>query len=157
MLWLFVLRAAEGIGFLMAVMPGPGLIRALTPAGADKAALGLWGAYMPLGVALALLVGPALIGWGGWADWWWTLSLVSAGAALWVWLAVPRDRPRVVGASLQPASSGWASRLRETVGARAPWLVALTFAVYSSQWMAVIGFLPRSMPTPRCRPPGARC
>ncbi|WP_390346392.1 CynX/NimT family MFS transporter [Variovorax boronicumulans] len=141
-LWLFVLRAAEGIGFLMAVMPGPGLIRALTPAGADKAALGLWGAYMPLGVALALLVGPALIGWGGWADWWWTLSLVSAGAALWVWLAVPRDRPRVVGASLQPASSGWASRLRETVGARAPWLVALTFAVYSSQWMAVIGFLP---------------
>ncbi|PBI85453.1 Major Facilitator Superfamily protein [Variovorax boronicumulans] len=141
-LWLFVLRAAEGIGFLMAVMPGPGLIRALTPAGADKAALGLWGAYMPLGVALALLIGPALIGWGGWADWWWTLSLVSAGAALWVWLAVPRDRPRVVGASLQPASSGWASRLRETVGARAPWLVALTFAVYSSQWMAVIGFLP---------------
>ncbi|GER19443.1 MFS transporter [Variovorax boronicumulans] len=141
-LWLFVLRAAEGIGFLMAVMPGPGLIRALTPAGADKAALGLWGAYMPLGVALALLVGPALIGWGGWADWWWTLSLVSAGAALWVWLAVPRDRPRVAGASPQPASSGWASRLRETVGARAPWLVALTFAVYSSQWMAVIGFLP---------------
>ncbi|MET3376996.1 MFS family permease [Variovorax boronicumulans] len=141
-LWLFVLRAAEGIGFLMAVMPGPGLIRALTPAGADKAALGLWGAYMPLGVALALLIGPALIGWGGWADWWWTLSLVSAGAALWVWLAVPRDRPRTAGASLQPASSGWASRLRETVGARAPWLVALTFAVYSSQWMAVIGFLP---------------
>ncbi|MDP9881424.1 MFS family permease [Variovorax boronicumulans] len=141
-LWLFMLRAAEGIGFLMAVMPGPGLIRAMTPAGADKAALGLWGAYMPLGVALALLIGPALIGWGGWADWWWTLSLVSAGAALWVWLAVPRDRPRVAGASPQPASSGWASRLRETVGARAPWLVALTFAVYSSQWMAVIGFLP---------------
>jgi len=141
-LWLFVLRAAEGIGFLMAVMPGPGLIRALTPAGADKAALGLWGAYMPLGVALALLIGPALIAWGGWADWWWMLSLVSAGAALWVWLAVPRDRTRVVGASSQSASSGWASRLRETVGARAPWLIALTFAVYSSQWMAVIGFLP---------------
>lgn len=141
-LWLFVLRAAEGIGFLMAVMPGPGLIRALTPAGADKAALGLWGAYMPLGVALALLIGPALIAWGGWADWWWTLSLVSAGAALWVWLAVPRDRAPVVGASPQLASSDWASRLRETVGARAPWLIALTFAVYSSQWMAVIGFLP---------------
>ncbi|KQX94950.1 CynX/NimT family MFS transporter [Variovorax sp. Root473] len=141
-LWLFVLRAAEGIGFLMAVMPGPGLIRALTPAGADKAALGLWGAYMPLGVALALLIGPALIAWGGWGDWWWTLSLVSAGAALWVWLSVPRDRPRAAGASPQPASSGWASRLRETVGARAPWLIALTFAVYSSQWMAVIGFLP---------------
>ena len=138
--WLLALRAVEGIGFLLAVMPGPGLIRALTPPGADKAALGLWGAYMPLGVALALLLGPALIAWGGWADWWWALSLVSALAALWVWLAVPADRLRPVAPG--NASIGWSSRLRATVGARAPWLVGLTFAVYSAQWMAVIGFLP---------------
>lgn len=138
--WLLVLRAVEGIGFLLAVMPGPGLIRALTPSGADKAALGLWGAYMPLGVALALLLGPALIAWGGWADWWWALSIVSAAAALWVWSAVPPDRLRPAAAS--GASEGWVSRLRATVGARAPWLTALTFAVYSAQWMAVIGFLP---------------
>lgn len=138
--WLLALRAVEGIGFLLAVMPGPGLIRALTPPGADKAALGLWGAYMPLGVALALLLGPALIAWGGWADWWWALSLVSALAALWVWLAVPADRSRPVAPG--NASIGWSSRLRATVGARAPWLVGLTFAVYSAQWMAVIGFLP---------------
>jgi CP family cyanate transporter-like MFS transporter len=138
--WLLVLRAVEGIGFLLAVMPGPGLIRALTPPGADKAALGLWGAYMPLGVALALLLGPALIAWGGWADWWWALSIVSSLAALWVWLAVPPDGMRPAPAG--QVSSGWASRLRATVGARAPWLVGLTFAVYSAQWMAVIGFLP---------------
>ncbi|MDQ0080033.1 MFS family permease [Variovorax boronicumulans] len=138
--WLLLLRGIEGIGFLLAVMPGPGLIRALTPPGADKAALGLWGAYMPLGVALALLLGPALIAWGGWTDWWWALSLVSAGAALWLWTVVPADRTRQAAAG-QP-SEGWSSRLRATVGARAPWLVALTFAVYSSQWMAVIGFLP---------------
>ena len=138
--WLLVLRAVEGIGFLLAVMPGPGLIRALTPPGADKAALGLWGAYMPLGVALALLLGPALIAWGGWADWWWALSGVSAGAALWLWSAVPADRNRSRAAG--GAAGGWLSRLRATVGARAPWLVALTFAVYSAQWMAVIGFLP---------------
>lgn len=138
--WLLLLRGIEGIGFLLAVMPGPGLIRALTPPGADKAALGLWGAYMPLGVALALLLGPALIAWGGWTGWWWALSVVSAGAALWVWTVVPGDRTRQAAAG-QP-SEGWSSRLRATVGARAPWLVALTFAVYSSQWMAVIGFLP---------------
>ena len=138
--WLLVLRAAEGIGFLLAVMPGPGLIRALTPAGADKAALGLWGAYMPLGVALALLLGPALIAWGGWSDWWWALSAVSAAAALWLWLTVPADRVR--SAAVGGAATGWSSRLRTTVGARAPWMIALTFAVYSAQWMAVIGFLP---------------
>ena len=138
--WLLVLRAVEGIGFLLTVMPGPGLIRALTPPGADKAALGLWGAYMPLGVALALLVGPALIAWGGWPDWWWALSVVSTVAALWLWLAVPPDwlRPAAAGGG----ATAWSSRLRATVGARAPWLIALTFAVYSAQWMAVIGFLP---------------
>ncbi|RQO47796.1 MFS transporter [Variovorax sp. KBW07] len=140
--WLLVLRAIEGIGFLLTVMPGPGLIRALTPAGADKAALGLWGAYMPLGVALALLLGPALIAWGGWADWWWLLSAVSAVAALWVWLAVPADRLRQPVVAGSNVSAGWMPRLRATVGARAPWLIALTFAVYSAQWMAVIGFLP---------------
>jgi MFS family permease len=33
-------------------------------------------------------------------------------------------------------------RLRVTLGARGPWLNAATFAVYSGQWLAVIGFLP---------------
>jgi MFS family permease len=32
------------------------------------------------------------------------------------------------------------------VGATGPWLVALTFAVYSGQWLAVIGFLPSVFP-----------
>lgn len=143
--WLLGLRALEGVGFLMAVMPGPGLIRALTPAGADKAALGVWGAYMPFGVALALLAGPALIAGGGWPDWWWTLSAVSAGAALWLWLAVPPDARRHGAAANTVggvAVTAWPARLRATVGARAPWLTAATFAVYSAQWMAVIGFLP---------------
>ncbi|RZI76021.1 MAG: MFS transporter, partial [Variovorax sp.] len=47
---LLVLRALEGVGFLLTVMPAPGLIRKLAPFGAEKSALGLWGAYMPLGV-----------------------------------------------------------------------------------------------------------
>jgi hypothetical protein len=32
--------------------------------------------------------------------------------------------------------------LRQTLSAPGPWLVALCFAVYSSQWVSVIGFLP---------------
>ena len=36
----------------------------------------------------------------------------------------------------------WGARLGQTLSAPGPWLVALSFAVYSSQWLAVIGFLP---------------
>jgi CP family cyanate transporter-like MFS transporter len=32
--------------------------------------------------------------------------------------------------------------LQQTLTARGPWLVALAFAMYSSQWLAVVGFLP---------------
>lgn len=135
---LLALRSLEGVGFLLTVMPAPGLIRALAPPGADKAALGLWGAYMPLGVALALLCGPTLIAWGGWPGWWWALSSLSAAAGLWVMVVVPADRQRMTGV----ANTGWADRLRATLGASGPWAVSLAFAVYSSQWMAVIGFLP---------------
>ena len=136
---LLVLRALEGVGFLLAVMPGPGLIRALAPPAAEKAAMGLWGAYMPVGVALALLVGPALIALGGWHGWWWLLSAVSALADVGVALMVPADSRRP-GALL--AAPAWRSRLSQTLGAPGPRLLGLGFAVYSAQWMAVIGFLP---------------
>ncbi|MEO7241925.1 MAG: MFS transporter [Variovorax sp.] len=137
---LLALRALEGVGFLLTVMPGPGLLRALVPVGRDKLVSGLWGSYFPLGVALALLAGPALIAAMGWTGWWWVASLVSTAAALSVAFAVPDD-PRGAGAG-DNKPSAWRARLMDTV--RTPGLrrVALAFAVYSSQWVAVIGFLP---------------
>ena len=101
--FLLVLRALEGVGFLMAVMPGPGLIRSAGAAEAEKSAMGMWGAYMPLGVALALLAGPALIAHSGWQGWWWALSAVSGACALWVALVVPPDS-RHMYARAQPAA-----------------------------------------------------
>jgi len=137
---LLALRALEGFGFLLAAMPGPGLIRAVVPPNAEKAAMGLWGAYMPLGVALALLAGPAFIAWFDWQGWWWALALLSAAAAMWLAWIVPSDSHRMRPSS-GPAAA-WPARLRETASASGPWTLALAFAVYSSQWMAVIGFLP---------------
>jgi cyanate permease len=93
---------------------------------------------MPSGTALALLIGPWVMGAGGWSFWWWGLALWTVAMALWVARCVPADPRRSPAA----ASNGWAIRLRQTLGSRGPWLVALAFAVYSSQWLAVIGFLP---------------
>ncbi|MBC7394576.1 MAG: MFS transporter [Variovorax sp.] len=140
---LMVLRALEGLGFLLTVMPAPGLIRAVVPAGLEKLAMGFWGAYMPLGVALALLLGPMLIASMGWQGWWWALSAVSACACVWVWRSVPADR--AIAAVVAVGAQGgprWTSRLGETLRAAGPRRVSLAFAVYSSQWIAVIGFLP---------------
>lgn len=134
---LLVCRALEGLGLLLVALPAPALIRRLVPPQQLAGMLGVWGAYMPTGTALALLVGPVFIPVWGWSAWWWLFALVSLGMALWVWRAIPAD-PQV---SAQ-ASTGVVDRLRRTLGARGPWLVALTFGLYSGQWLAVVGFLP---------------
>ena len=138
---LLILRALEGVGFLLVVMPAPALIRATVAAGSEKSALGLWGAYMPFGVALALLIGPALIAAWGWAAWWGALAVVSAAAAVGVLASVPPDSSRRMAAGAGPVER-WPVRLRTTLSAGGPWRLAAVFAMYSAQWMAVIGFLP---------------
>lgn len=133
-------RVLEGLGFLLAVLPAPGLLRQRVQHPPTLArALGWWGAYMPLGTALALLLGAPLMAWLDWRGAWWVLSALSLLAAgLLVW-RVPAD-PRQTGVS-SGAAPLW-PRLQRTLTARAPWLVALAFFLYSGQWLAVVGFLP---------------
>lgn len=136
---LLALRAIEGMGFLLATMPGPGLIRRLVAPVRLSAALGLWSAFMPLGTAGALLFGPMVIALAGWEALWGSLAAITLFIAVWVGAVVPGETRPGRGISM-PA--GWSVRLRQTLSARGPWLVALCFAVYSAQWMSVIGFLP---------------
>jgi MFS family permease len=135
---LLLLRAVEGFGFLLVVLPAPGLIRRLVAPQRLSRMLGLWGTYMPFGAALALLIGPVWIAAFGWRAWWWVLGALSLAMALWLARAVPAGAPAPVAARTLPL----AERLRQTLSAPGPWLVAMTFAVYAGQWLAVIGFLP---------------
>jgi CP family cyanate transporter-like MFS transporter len=135
---LLALRAAEGAGFLLASLPAPGLIRRLVEPTRLNAMLGLWGAYMPIGTAAALLAGPALIALAGWPAWWWLLGLLSLVMAGVLWMAVPAQVDRRAGGS----AAGTRGRIARTITAPGPWLASLAFAVYSAQWLAVIGFLP---------------
>lgn len=138
---LLVLRALEGLGFLMVVLPAPALVRRLVAPGHVNTMLGVWGAYMPLATALALLAGPLVVAAFGWARWWWALAAVTAAMALVVARRVPDARlPPAAAASASSAS--WRARLARTLSAPGPWLVATSFAMYSGQWLAVIGFLP---------------
>jgi len=131
-------RVLEGLGFLLAVLPAPALLRLWVQHPPTLArALGWWGAYMPVGTALALLGGAGVIGLVGWRGLWWGLAGVSLLA-----LALLH-----MGARAQPAQPAQRSprlwpRLRRTLGAPAPWLMAMAFFCYSGQWLAVVGFLP---------------
>ncbi len=137
---LLFLRALEGLGFLLVVMPAPALIRRTVDASQLSGRMGWWGTYMPTGSALALLFGPWVIAGLNWSAWWWLLGAVAALAWVAVWLCVPDVQPPAP--TLNAASDAWPKRLALTLQSPGPWLVALTFAVYSSQWLAVVGFLP---------------
>ena len=137
---LLFLRALEGLGFLLVVMPAPALIRRTVDASQLSGRMGWWGTYMPTGSALALLLGPWVIAGLNWSAWWWLLGAVAAFAWVAVWLCVPDVQPPA--ATHNAANDAWPKRLALTLQSPGPWLVALTFAVYSSQWLAVVGFLP---------------
>jgi MFS family permease len=134
---LLILRAIEGMGFLWATLPAPALIRRLVPAGRLAGMIGVWGTYMPLGTALALLGGPFVIPLGGWPLWWDLFAALSLVMAIWLHRAVPADPPTQLH-----ARSSLTTSLTATLTAPGPWLVALMFGVYSAQWLAVVGFLP---------------
>jgi cyanate permease len=100
--------------------------------------MGWWGTYMPTGSALAMLMGPWVIAAANWSVWWWCMGLVSALAGVAVWWCVPDTQADAPATHAPP----WTQRLGLTLRSREPWLLSLTFAVYSSQWLAVVGFLP---------------
>lgn len=139
---LLATRVVEGMGFLLAVLPAPGLLRQrVHHAPTLSRSLGWWGAYMPLGTSLALLLGVPLLSAVGWRWAWLLLALLSllAAAGLVKWVAPDAPLPAAAtgtgGAALGP-------RLRRTLQAPGPWLTALAFFLYSGQWLAVVGFLP---------------
>jgi MFS family permease len=139
---LLATRVLEGMGFLLAVLPAPGLLRQrVQHAPTLSRSLGWWGAYMPLGTALALLLGVPLLSAVGWRWAWLLLALLSllAAAGLARWVAP--DAQALAFAAPQ-GNTALGPRLRRTLRAPGPWLVALAFFLYSGQWLAVVGFLP---------------
>lgn len=141
---LLALRALEGLGFLLVALPAPGLIRQLVPPSRLALHLGLWGTYMATGMATVIAAGPLVMATLGWGSLWALLGLVSAAMAVLVALRVPSDAQRRLTLPPPPAHAAelWWHRLRDTLSRPGPWKVALAFSTYSSQWLAVVGFLP---------------
>ncbi len=132
-------RALESAGFMATVLPGPALLARLVGARQLRRTMGLWACYMPTGMGLVLLVGPATIEAIGWRGLWLVFTGLPLVLAAALWRGVDADPP-LTGqvAARQRAGPLVAATLRS----RGCWLLAIAFGCYAGQWMSVFGFLP---------------
>ncbi len=132
-------RAVEGIGFVALVVAGPRIIVAAARPQDHGLTLGIWGTYMPAGMAVAMLAAPPVLAAFGWRGLWLAnVAVMLAFALVFMGATAPRHWP---GA---PAAAGrlGAADLRATVLRPGPWLLGGCFACYSIQFFAVMSWLP---------------
>lgn len=133
---LLAARVAEGAGFLLLTVAAPGLIAGLATAKDRATAMAIWGAYMPLGVAIGLASAP-LVAAFGWRVAWGALAVLLALAGIACWRMVPRAPVAATGA-FQPMGQ----QVRALVAARRPLQVASAFATYNIMYLGIAAFLP---------------
>lgn len=142
---LLFLRAFEGLGFLFITVPVPSLIRRLVSKENQTIKIGLWGAYMGVGSAIALIVGSWAIAELGWRTWWIILGLTNFVIVLIIYLTIPADKHIPTAHTLTSKyieDTHWIKRILVIIKTPGATLAALAFAMYSGQWLAVVGFLP---------------
>ncbi len=133
---LFAIRVAEGAGFLLVVVSAPSLVAQLAADRDRPAAMGLWGGFMPGGIALGLLTAP-IVEAAGWRVAWGVCAALLVLVLLLCALLVPR-MPRPAGGTA-PAMR---TQLTALVAARRPLRVAGCFAAYNIIYFGIAAFLP---------------
>ncbi len=127
-------RFLEGVGFLMFTVSGSALIASAAANSRDRAkALGLWGAYMPAGGGLALLLAPPIVASWGWRGLWAALAFAAAASLV----LAARHAP----ASAQAGRSSL-RMIAETLAQPGNLALAALFAFYVAQWSSVMIWLP---------------
>ena len=136
---LLAARVVEGFGFATLTVAAPKLIVAATGTDMRRFALGAWGTYMPIGMALSLVIATGLLGSIGWRGLW----FLNAGLILLFLLAfaqatAPRrwQVPTATGATADGAG------VRATLARPGPWLFGVCFVLFSIQWLALMTWLP---------------
>lgn len=134
---LYVLRLAEGFGYLAISIAAPSLIVREATARDRPLALGFWGIFNPAGGAAIFLAGPHLLAAGGWRGMW--FGLAAATAVMLIAALVLKLRPAPARAQ---APQAILTNIARTIRHAGPWLVALIFAFYTLQYSALMAWLP---------------
>jgi MFS family permease len=131
-------RFLEGLGLVGTIVAAPTIIRTACQPSDRNLALGLWGTYLPAGMALALVVAPWAMDGFGWRGFGWGNMILVGTFAAMVALGL-RQRywpgPITDTITIRPDIS-------TTLGRPAPWLFAACFLVYALMFYAVAVWLP---------------
>ena len=133
---LFAVRIVEGAGFVLVVVSAPSLVATVAADRDRPAAMGLWGAFMPGGIALGLFTAPVVEAFGWRAAWTLCAALLLAALIL-CWRLAPRAAaaPAVVRPPIR-------AQLRQVAAARRPLRIAAIFAAYNVIYIGIAAFLP---------------
>ncbi len=130
---LLLSRIIEGFGFLLVVVAGPAILMRLVTQERSDLVFALWSCFMPAGMAIAMLTGPAFTGWQAI---WWSNGLLTLASLASIFLAVSpsRQTPRVATRFRDDAA--------ETLTSRGPVLLFALFSLYSLMSFTLSSFLP---------------
>lgn len=146
--WLLGSRFFEGVGFLSIVVSAPALIMQSTVVADRKRIFSFWGAYMPTGTTLGMLLAPLLIAAHGWRALWLTTAVCALAAMVLLYsLRAEYAAPAGAAGGTWRASAG---PLRKP----GPWWIALAFGCYAFNFYAIMVWLPTFMVGERQTPLG---
>ena len=136
---LLAARIVEGFGFATLSVAAPKMLFAATGDGVRRFVLGVWGTYMPIGIALSLVIATAMLESLGWRGLWFlNAGLILLFLLAFAWVAAP-------GRWQAPAASGAAfdrAGVLETLARPGPWLFGACFVIFAVQWQALMAWLP---------------
>lgn len=135
--WLLVSRILEGVAFLGLMVSVPSLMLQAVTARQQSFVLSVWSARMPVGMAIMIVLSPALLIEIGWRGIW----FVNAGLSLLLLVAIAA-RTGGLPPLVRRTSANLGRDLKLALTRPGPWLLAACFMAYAAIWMAVMTWLP---------------
>jgi len=136
---LLAARIVEGFGYATLTVAGPKMLVAATDVHARRFVLGIWGTYMPVGIALSLAVATALLEPFGWRGLWFlNAGLIVLFLLGFAAVAAPGRWQAPVRAETTLDREG----VRATLARPGPWLFGACFVIFAVQWQAIMAWLP---------------
>jgi len=134
---LFASRVVESVGLIMVTVAAPGLIASSIDSRDTGLAFALWGVWMPVGVAVMMMISPFLLPGFGWQGSWVFAAILSLIPMIAL-MTMKTAPPRTTG---QPSTS-LLQAVGLTVSRPMSWILSGIFVAYSASFMSVFGFLP---------------